>query len=58
MNIIVKWDGHITSVLPHHWNGHWIHHCITTRSNVFQATITKLCLVKGLLYSMNKTSTS
>jgi hypothetical protein len=58
MHIIVKWDGHITSVLPHHWNGHWIHHCITIRSNVFQATIAKLCLAKGLLYSMNKTSTS
>jgi hypothetical protein len=60
MYIIVKWDGHITSMLPHHWSGHWIDHYITTRrnDNVFQAIVTKLCLEKGLLYSMNITPTS
>jgi hypothetical protein len=29
MYIIVKWDNHITLMLPHHWSGHWIHHYIT-----------------------------
>jgi len=60
MYVIVKWDGHITSVLPHHWNEHWIHHYITVgkNGNVFWTTITKLCLEKGLLYFMNKTPTS
>jgi hypothetical protein len=33
MYVIVKWDGHITSVLPHHWNEHWIHHYITVGKN-------------------------
>jgi hypothetical protein len=28
MYIIVKWDNHITLVLPHHWSGHWMHHYI------------------------------
>jgi hypothetical protein len=56
MYIIVKWGVHITSVLPHHWSGHWIHHYITTgkNGNVFQTIITKLCLEKGLLYFMNE----
>jgi len=60
MCIIVKWDSHITSMLPHYWSGHWIHHYITTRrnGNVFQSTTTKLCLKKGLLYSMNRTPSS
>jgi len=60
MYVIVKWDGHITSVLPHHWNEHWIHHYnnVGKNGNVFWTTITKLCLEKGLLYFMNKTPTS
>jgi hypothetical protein len=51
MYIIVKWDGHITSMLPHHWSGHWIHHYIIIgrNGNVFRAIITKLCFEKGLL---------
>jgi len=57
MYIIVKWDGHITSMLPmiHHWSGHWIHHYITIgrNANVFRVTITELCCKKGLLYFMN-----
>jgi hypothetical protein len=58
MYAIFKWDGHITSLLPHHWNEHWIHHCITTgrNGNVFWVIITKLCLEKELLFSMNRTS--
>jgi hypothetical protein len=50
MYIIVKWDGHITSMLPDHWSGHWIHHYITIKrnGNVFRTIITKLCLEKGL----------
>ncbi len=57
MYIIVKRDGPITLVLPHHWNRYWIHHYnITERNgNTFRTTITKLCLEKGLLYFMNET---
>jgi hypothetical protein len=60
MCVIVKWDGHITLMLPHHWSEHWIDHYITIgrNGNVFRTTITKLCLEKGLLYFMNKTLAS